>query len=96
MEDNKLVCAIENFDKIKSEIMSDASIVASENGCVIYVRVVDIDDEYGIGTLLTGKTPVLIYAISHIIVKLARRSGHAIPTIIKAIYNTTIDIKDEV
>ena len=96
MNAKKLISAVQNFDKIQSEIMADATIVSSENGAVVYARLVDLDNKYGSGILIVGDTPAVLYAISHIIVKLSKKSDWTIPTIIRTISNITSLLEKEV
>lgn len=96
MDSKKLVVSIENFDKIKTAIMSDAAIVTSENGGVVYARVSDLDDNYGAGVLIAGDTPAILYGIADIIIKVSKKSDYTIPTIIKTVINIIYEIKNEV
>lgn len=96
MDTKKLISAVQHFDRITTDIVSDAAIVTSEKGAVVYARVVDIDDKYGSGIIIAGDAPAVLYAISHIIVKLARRSDYTIPTIIRTIADITSQLEKEV
>lgn len=96
MDNKKLISAVQHFDIIKSEIISDAAIVTAENGAVVYGRVVDIDNKYGSGIIIAGDTAAVLYALAHIIIKLSRRSGYTIPTIIRAISDITSELEKEV
>lgn len=85
MNNKKLISAVQNYDKIKNEIMSDASIVTAENGAVIYARVADIDDKYGIGLVIAGDTSPVVFGLAHIIIKISKKSDISIPVIIEKI-----------
>lgn len=96
MNNKKLIAAIENFDKIKHEIISDATIVSSENGAVIYARVADLDNKYAIGQLIVGDTPAVLYGLSRAIILLAEKSDYSISTLIETIENIIDSLESEV
>lgn len=76
--------------------MSDATLVGSENGGVVYARVTDHGADYGVGVLIAGNTSPMVYGIANIIIKMSRRTGFSIPGIISAIIDMVNELESEV